>query len=404
MTLLCAAEPWGFGPASKLFAILRKLSPRPRIVLAGAGTCATFGELNDDLVDELVALETPYDLLDLDLEADAVLTVMDPWAALVGARAGVPTYYVDSLFWFWNWDTVDFDDVATEAERWRKAPIDDLRRLTSGPVNWHVVVPMAYHWSTKTFVQRTPSSEARVALYPPGLVEVVGAIVDVPDAAPRRDGPPLVNASGAVSHVTPLEVARRYAVLVRRVLEGVDALGHALITGNRDVLDVFVAGGWKTAPLSPRSMHRAMLEAPFVATPAGLTTALEAAALGVPLIFLPEQHGGHGPNVDLLRRNDPGAYDDILLRRWFDVDRTDPAEAVATLDACYRSLIKGDGSSPATLRRELVHAVERLSDPAERAARIDRQRSCVRAVVGDFDGAATVARQLGALIGSVRGG
>src|SRR5918911_3764853 len=100
-TLLCAAEPWGFGPASKLLAIVRSLDPRPRVVVAGAATCITFAELNRDVVDETIALDAPRDVLEAaaDVEADAVLTVMDPWAALVGSRRELPTFYVDSLFW-----------------------------------------------------------------------------------------------------------------------------------------------------------------------------------------------------------------------------------------------------------------------------------------------------------------
>ena len=397
-TLLCVAEAWGFGPAAKLFAVIRALSPRPRVVLACTGTSATYGQLNADLVDELIVLEESRDVLDVAAEADAVLTVMDPWAALLGARRGIPTVYVDSLFWFWNWDRLDFDAAFREAARWVRLDHAEARQATAAALDWHQVVPMAYAWSSRVFVQRTPAAAARLAHYREHPVEAVGAVVAAPaNGTASASGPPLISVAGAISHTTPLPVARHYAELVATVLDAVrDRIGDAVVTGNPAVLPIFERHGWNVRALDAVAMLEAMAAAPFVLAPAGLTTALEAAALGVPLAFLPEQHAGHAPNRDILAAADPGAYDDLLLRRWFDLRSTEPAVAIADLDRCYQRLL-ADGAGE--LRAAAAAAVGALLDPAERARRAARQRRCALAVVGDFRGAQTIAAAVTDAIG-----
>lgn len=396
-TLLCAAEPWGYGPTSKLFAIVRSLTPRPRIVVCGTGSTADFAQLNADVVDEFVEIATPYGILSVDVPCDAVLTVMDPWAALLGARRGVPVAYVDSLFWFWNWDNVDFSAVGPAADEWMAADLDELRARTEGPVNWHEIVPMAYHWSTRVFAQRTADAERRVRLYPDDRVQAVGAVVSLhPQPVDPADAVPLVSVSGAISHLTPLDVASRYARLVREVLlRAGDAMAGATITGNPALLPVFEGGPWRVRETSLDAMHTAMRAATFLATPAGLTTALEAAGLGTPVFFLPEQHGGHGPNVDILGAGDPGAYDGVLLRRWFDLSRTDPELAIADLDVCYTKLLShADDAVLDRMAASLRETALSMRDPRVRAERAERQRRNVLGVVGDFDGARTVARHV----------
>jgi hypothetical protein len=134
-----------------------------------------------------------------------------------------------------------------------------------------------------------------------------------------------------------------------------------------------------------------MSAASFLASPPGLTTTLEAAALGTPVFFLPEQHGGHGPNVDTVGAGDPGAYEDMLLRRWFDLSRTEPELAIADLDACYTNLLSDPHNHIVErMAGALREAALAMSDPLARAWRAERQRRMILRAVGDFDGARTV--------------
>jgi len=400
-TLLCSAEPWGFGPSSKLFAILRSLSPAPRTVVAGSGSAAVFARLNADAVEQYIELDSPYEILSLAADFDAVLTVMDPWAALLGARRGVPVAYVDSLFWFWQWGQLDFSALPGVARDWTTASLDDLREVTSRPVDWHMVSALACHWSTQVFAQQASCSRERAGLYPEDRVRVVGAIVATcPRAAADNYGAPLVSISGAVSHLTPQPVAGRYASVVRQILDRAgEPVAGATVTGNPSLLPLFRGGPWHIRQMGLDGFHHAAGAASVLLAPAGLTTAVEAATLGTPIIFLPEQHGGHAANVQVLAAGDPGAYEDILLERWFELTRTGPSEAIADLDECYRSLLSGQAESAlADMVRSVSAAVVSMSDPGTRACKLARQRENVLKVVGDFDGARTVADHVGDLL------
>lgn len=400
-TLLCAAEPWGFGPSSKLFAILRSMSPAPRIVAAGTGSATIFARLNADVVDDYIELDSPYQILSLCERFDAVLSVMDPWAALLGARKGVPVVYVDSLFWFWQWEKLDFAALPAIADEWLAASPDELRLETSRPVNWHVMAALACHWSTRVFAQRAAESTQRAGLFPKDLVRVVGAVVATrSQQATCSSSAPLVSISGAISHLTPYSVASRYAGIVRRTLSrAAEPVAEATITGNPALLPLFSGSRWRVRAMGPDVFQQAARAASVLLAPAGLTTAMEAAALGTPVIFLPEQHAGHAANVDVLAAADPGAYDHILLRRWFELSHTEPAAAIAELDECYRKILSGKAEQVlAEMASCMSRAVESMSEPRSRACKLERQKRNVLSVVGDFDGAPAIAAYLGDLL------
>jgi len=192
----------------------------------------------------------------------------DPWAALLGARRGVPVAYVDSLFWFWKWDEVDFTAIPAQAGWWVSADIEKLREMTSQPLNWHVIVPMVYHWSGRVFAQRTPDAARRAKLFPDGRVDLVGAVIASHSSVMKGSAAPLVSVSGAISHVTPLEVALRYARVVREILLRTgEFMSAATITGNAAVLPVFQDGPWRVREMSLSAMHAAMSQALFLVAP-----------------------------------------------------------------------------------------------------------------------------------------
>ena len=359
----------------------------------------TFGMLNEDVVDKVVELETPYDVLDLEVTADAVLTVMDPWAALFGVRAGMPVYYVDSLFWFWQWADFDFTELERTSARWRDATSASIRTWARRPVNWHHMVPLAYGWSNRVFVQGIRSMDARLCCFPQGLIRPVGAIVA--DHVARSDNGrarPLVSISGAISHLTSPNVAQRYCKVIRELLVSeADLFEGATVTGHPELLDVLGDDRWSALPLSMGSMQAAMASASCLLAPAGLTTAMEAASIGLPMVFLPEQHGGHGPNLDLLSGSDPEAYPNLFLRRWFDVVRENPSDAIRALDECYRHLLSSAQDKPfRDMRSQLREAVGELDDTSARAQRAQRQRTSILDIVGNFGGARTVAEEVAA--------
>lgn len=399
-TLLCAAEPWGFGPPAKMLAVVRQLSPRPRLVLAATGTSLTYGFLNADLFDDIIELPNPFAILEADVKMDAVLTVMDPWAALVGRRRGIPTFYVDSLFWFWQWHDMQKESIEEESRRWLGFDDRRLEDALRPPVNWHRIVPMAYHWSDSVFVQRNPALGDRLTLFPSDLIVPVGAVIGQVGRSPAEEGTMLVSVSGAVSHLTPANVAQHYCALVERLLSGAGLdPADVMVTGNPDFLDHFADNGWRSQHLSALGMESAISTAWMAAIPAGLTTIFEAAAASTPLIFLPEQHGGHTPNRKLVSEADPEAFGAIMLTEWFGEAPQGPAEAIRWLDDQYQRLLGPRGTDDlGRLTSAFGDAVKVLRDPDGRMDRVDRQRRSVLSVIGDFDGARAIADRIVASI------
>jgi hypothetical protein len=388
--LACTSEAWGYGPASKLLAVARCI-PATRSARV-SGSARVFAQLNSSEYDEVVDVGNPLGILEKPLEADHLLNVMDPCAALMAARSGVPSTYVDSLSWFWQWDAQDFRALRREADTLRRMPLPDLRAALR-TADWHRMVPLAYLWSDQVFVQRIGPPDPRMAVFG-DLVRTCSAITDpqLTAAGTNKTGG-LVSLSGGVSHVASVRHAETYATLAGTLLRGTDeeaGLSQALVHPEA----VPAADGAElrlTSSLSHRELRAAMEKSCFILAPAGLTTALEAAASGTALGFLPEQHGGHLANARLLDGG-TGDYPGVLLSERLGVREQEPAAFIDRLTGAYLRLLEERPAEVEQLRDEVRQLIHRFGDPADAAATAERQRRRVVSLTGGFDGAETIAR------------
>lgn len=396
-TLLCAAEPWGFGPAATLMAILTHDALAGDCVFAGTGSALDLAGQSPAVFRDVIGLEHPVDAATLPVRADRVLSVMDPWAALWAVRQGVPCTYVDILTWAWDWDRADWPLHRERAHTLRSASRAELVAASDSDID---PIFLGYLWSDEVFAQRlTHPTRTQTPRVP---VRWVGAIIRT---QPRSQGGAnpvaLVSLSGGLSPLVTMPAAGRYCEVVSAILRPCrDLLGTDRVVVNPRLAPCMIALGWDAQPLSYDAYRDALANCSFLLCPAGLGSVFEAAASGIPIVFLPEQHNLHVVTYQAFAHASPEDFPALFLSNVLAVQATgDQQRVLRQLDEAYGQLLQEPGgpgltSLAATLRR----AAERLQDARVRRRIVDGQRQGIAAAVGDFEGAAVIASHVGAAL------
>jgi len=308
--VLVTAEAFGFGPASKLHAVCVELARRGiECHFVGVSVAATFAQSNADAFASIRTIDAMAELQHIPADGfDATISVMDPYLALWSSVHGVPCVYVDSLFWFWQWPTEREDELQDTARRLRSRGGIAEAFAELGAVPMHDSEYVAHYLSSVSCVQRTPKTTTRTrSLSGLGPIHLVDAVIDLShrtSAAPTRW---LATTSGLVNSLLPTESAVEWIGAVAQLVEeaadisGVDE--PITFAGNPSVLKLCSGIASKRIvpmPLSHGDILCAMNGAVACLTPPGLTTMLECAAYGTPVIMLPEQHYGHLSNYEVV--------------------------------------------------------------------------------------------------------
>lgn len=314
IAVVSSAEPYGFGPVSKLGALSAEMIRRGHWVdFVGSGTAIEFANRNEERFSSLAALgsRTSFEGLDPG-RYDLALSVMDPSLIAWAKACNLPSIYVDSLFWAWEWPSSAArewsglaDDIAL-----RKDATEAVAAIQQLPM--HASQFAAHHIADLSLVQQVPSTGDRSAKRGiPGDVRSVGAIVDLTERAPGIRDSWLVSASGVLNELTPLSEGIAWTNIVLTLLEeAIAEVGTTLpvtLTGHRQVFDH--ARPARNSRICRTSLsHRSLLQhlnhSVACLAPPGLTTMLEAVCYDTPLILLPAQHYGHTKNIDMMNRGD----------------------------------------------------------------------------------------------------
>ena len=102
LRILTSAEAFGYGPCSKLTAIVRNLRKdynNLRIDFLGEKSALSFALQNNYLFNVIREYDGTYPDPD---DVDLVLSVMNPYTILWGWFNRKKCVYVDSLYWFWK--------------------------------------------------------------------------------------------------------------------------------------------------------------------------------------------------------------------------------------------------------------------------------------------------------------
>ncbi len=366
--LLCDAVPFGFGPASKLVAILERLEGHPiRIVSLAAGTSA-------DLLTEVGVETVAVDVEDAQAlkgqrslfeRADLFLNVMNPTSLAYAQSYGCPTVSVDSLFWMW-------------------AEVDEGSRRSD-----------AY------FVQNFPGVSQR-------LTELAGEIDNgvltgpIIQRARRRNRGSDYDGTQVLVHLGGLESAfvrfgqnLRYPFLIARALERAldnHPYDRVLVAGNARLQTALAdcqIPRLEVALLPRTSFLEELARSEFVITSPGLTTTYECFAHGVPVFFLPPQNFSQVHILRTLRslRVAPLSVSWSDFELGIDVPpRIDETEGVRRVLALIERA-DDDAKVVNVLSNGISAALE-----LETSAMVERQRAFIGELGGD--GAETVATQV----------
>ncbi len=266
LTVAIAAQSFGFGPASKAVSIARRLRRDPRIsvVALGCGVAHAFfareGLARGDPLDPADPRDAPA--IDAVLaDCDALVSALDPlW--LERAPPGCRRYLVDSLGFMWT-------EAHFAEHPW-------LRRLDG-------------YFVQDLFGAATALRARGVANLRP--VAAVIDLDDAPSAAPtgRDAAGGLVGHLGGLFNIFDPAPVEAYAEGVSGLLRDSGLPLARLATSAQGArLPCLAALGARQ--LGHGALLRRFAEAKAVASSPGLTTLLELAALGRPLLPLPPQN------------------------------------------------------------------------------------------------------------------
>ncbi|RKN40836.1 hypothetical protein [Streptomyces hoynatensis] len=321
--LLVNAEPFGFGPAAAASALAAELAPDcARLDYVGGGHTLdlqhrppyhavhdTTGLSGEEVLRRLRAVAPRYDLF---------VTAMDFRMAELAGRAGLPVALYDALTWYWP----RLPAAARAAELYLAQDFFGVReRLAADPA----------------------------------LGE--RALVVPPLAPPRRRRRPgrhvLVNLGGLQNPYWEPGDALAYARLLLGALRAAPvAPGPLVVTTSRQVAAALGEPG--AGPLPREEVLDLMGTAAFACMTPGLGNIYDAAATGVPTLWLPAANASHPAQVRLLERH---GYCDARLD-WADVGR--PVDYGAADPEVSRALARllreaaGRAGGEAGLRAELA--------------------------------------------------
>lgn len=333
-TLLCAAMPFGYGPASKLLALAPVLARDWRLVFVGRGAALELVSRSPGAFDAIVAgsLADPATRHHVK-EATAVLTVMDRDAGAAAAQQGRALFVVDSLLW------------------WRRG------------------VPAALARAATYFAQAFPGLDP--AAYAPRPT-VVGPIVAPTPAVAERRGL-LIHLGGSAA---PEDRRALYTLYARAVVRSAERAGlfdrfpRVTVLGGSVAIDALAGhvdrGHVELASLAPWEARRRMAGAEAVLTSPGLTATLECFHDGTPTWFLPPQNASQWRILQTLRQE--GVAEGAL--HWEDLsDEAAFADGLATTarDAIVVRAIVNACTHEATLDTLRACLTDVGSRPAERS-------------------------------------
>jgi hypothetical protein len=294
--LVCSAVPFGYGPVSKLLAIVQHTrAAGASAAFVGTGIAyelACRSNLFDDLIMGRPDVRATKSMLKA---ADHVLCVMDPEFTKAALELAQPISVVDSLFWMWDRIPRPFLDAK---HYWVQDFFGVRQRAAKLSQRPEVVGPIL------------PRSASGVSSSDGGLLVNLGGCEspygDSYESSPYVD---FVVESLAGSKLA--EVYRQQILLIA---------GQGCVASVADRLGVL---GIRAESLSLEEAESAFHRADLILTSPGLTGTLQAFRSGTPTVFLPPQNYSQWLILSLLREHGlaPSSF------HWRDVLPDDPAPA-----------------------------------------------------------------------------
>lgn len=312
---LAGAQPFGFGPAAKLVAMVNHLDAM-RTSFYGNGIALRYAQVNGDRFDTV----EEFDFGGLDAATrlvggfDCALSVMEPRLVLACVRRNVPVMFFDSLFGFWRLDH-DLADLA-DAARTIRAGADAHALATFDALSVHESMVVAHMIATRSYAQMFPGvASRRDQLVELGFdtVTATGSMTDLAEIEhlrglePRLPRTLVLNLGGFTNAFLDYDRRGGYVDILLAWAEHVAATRTdfdeiVVCTGAfGDSFERRVGNAVLRCGLVPHAEFlRLVARRPVYLTPPGLTSLHEAVVLGTPAMLLPSQHYGHEFNRESL--------------------------------------------------------------------------------------------------------
>lgn len=315
MKLLFSAEPYGYGPAAKAVAIARTLHAQGHsISFVGSGTALHFAQGAADTFDTCLDEHlVDYSGL-LQLNFNAAVSVMEPSLTVAAHAVGLPSVYVDSLYWMWNWADNDSQRLRAVVEHIAQLPVDSaLEALATEDM--HDGQFVAHRLATRLLVQRSFESNQsglRSLMTP----TMIGPVVEKCPTSEPYKGPIVASISGMLSSLVDMHLALPWAQAVVDLLHdgylNSNLTCGIIVQGNPAVLSNLRSPASSHFQISPAADHVEAMErlanAPISLAPPGITSILEAWQHSVPFVALPAQHYAHGEIFERVSGGDTVAF------------------------------------------------------------------------------------------------
>jgi len=312
LRILTSAEAFGYGPCSKLTAIVRNLrkdNNNLRIDFLGEKSALSFALQNNYLFNVIREYDGTYPDPD---DVDLILSVMNPYTILWGWFNRKKCVYVDSLYWFWKFEGDKFDKLESTIDQLTNSEsIDEVWALVKD-ITGHNLHYLAHRLATLSCSQYfNTEDKPRADKFRKNIKSVieVDPIIDISYKDNIKRDTVLISLGGLLSPLNREKEALNYVSLVFKLTE--DFISEAsgkykiVVATSPEIARLIktVPGNTVITSLSQEEMLRAINRSVLVLTPAGITTMYECLMYDTPFFVLPELHDGHYPNYLRLSKN-----------------------------------------------------------------------------------------------------
>lgn len=313
MRILSSSQSFGYGPSSKLVTLAKWLKPNGKFYIdfLGDDVSLTYVLQNSVYFNKIIEYKGEYPN---PKNYDLVVSVMNPYIVIWAWINNIKSIYVDSLFWFWNWDESRFTHLESIIEELRSVNnIDEAWALVKD-ISPHDMQYIAYKLTNLSLVQKfsfEKISEENVDKFRKSLkVNYIGPIVDINKKKDTKIRNKIViSLSGLLSPLNREKDALRYSTLVMNLLD--EVIGElpenieVFLTTNPNVITEIrpINERINVVSFSNNAFLEILNETILLFAPVGITTLYESLTYNVPIYFLPEQHDGHYKNYLMLTDN-----------------------------------------------------------------------------------------------------
>lgn len=300
--ILIFAGAWGWGPVTTAEMVCNEIHTDTNIKSMLSGIALQYARINPKPFGTVHSLDT---IDKYTYPCDVILSVVEPIGPLIAKITGKPLIAIDNLFWHWQWQNIDINRISAIVNECQDfhSICNTIRKLQSlgSYAEYASMYCMSDHiyWQKVAAVpQSIPNWMRKNSTLIPPLLGKLPAI----EHTSQRKNLTISLSGGLVNPYTTADQLETYSRLLSYILA--DTLSSyenifnivfaAPKTLHRYLYKYFP--NYRIGDFSRSSFLQLLSQSAVVLAPAGLSTTFEAAALGTPLVILPEQHDGNYSN------------------------------------------------------------------------------------------------------------